>query len=198
VSFALARKNINPRTASALVEGLVQMGRCYPSRIGSFARNALQSDVCHMVVGTKSLSSYQQRMQPGTLMLIHYSCSSLCSTANTLLLGRSEGVMVLRLAYTEAVARSINLHVFQTPATDSFETVYACLPRGAWLMAYVLRFLCFRALLCILALLSDEEQFQRQGSLLADQIEVRRRLQNRQQNHFEKRINLPSCDYSYT
>ena len=94
--------------------------------------------------------------------------------------------MVLRLAYTEAVARSINLHVFQTTATDSFETVYACLPRGAWLMAYVLRALCFRVLLCILALLSDEEQFQRQGSLLADQIEVRRRLQNRKQNHFEK------------
>ncbi len=77
VSFVLARKNINPRTASALVEGLVQMGRCYPSRIGRFARNALQSDICHMVVGTKSLSSYQQRMQTGTLVLIHYSYSSL-------------------------------------------------------------------------------------------------------------------------
>jgi hypothetical protein len=44
-------------------------------------------------------------------------------------------------------------------------------------MAYVLPLtLCISVLLCILALLSDEEQFQRQGSLLADQIEVRRRM----------------------
>jgi hypothetical protein len=85
--------------------------------------------------------------------------------------------MALRLAYIEAVARSINLHVFQTTATDSFENVYACLPHEAWLMAYVLPLtLCISVLLCILALLSDEEQFQRQGSLLADQIEVRRRM----------------------
>ena len=100
--------------------------------------------------------------------------------------------MVLRLAYTEAVARSINLHVFQTTATDSFENVYACLPHGALLMTYVLCSLCCRVLLSILALLSDEEQFQRQGSLLADQIEVRRRLQN------QHPCQLTVLDYSYT
>ncbi len=53
---------------------------------------------------------------------------------------------------------------------------------GSWRMSYAL---CFRVLLCILALLADEEQFQRQGSFLADQIEVRRRSQNRKQNHFK-------------
>jgi hypothetical protein len=63
VSFIITRKNVDQRIASALAESLAQMGRCYPSRIGSFTRNALQGDITRMTVGSnKALSSYLQRL----------------------------------------------------------------------------------------------------------------------------------------
>lgn len=102
-------------------KGLERIATLSSSRVEAFTRNALQTDLTRIMIGSKPLFSYLQRIK---LQMGGCTFSTLLKILiNTQHTGEGDSIKMLRLAYVRALTQTINLRVLRDATPDTFENM---------------------------------------------------------------------------